>query len=104
MGRRSPARTLEAREQQLSKAAYDLAERQINDGTASSQVITHFLKMGSTRELVEQERLRGQIEVDRVKAEQLEGQKRMEELVSEAFAAFRTYSGQGPAHEIEPGD
>lgn len=104
MGRRSPARTLEAREQQLSKAAYDLAERQINDGTASSQVITHFLKMGSTRELVEQERLRGQIEVDRVKAEQLEGQKRMESLVSEAFEAFRSYSGQGPIPELESGD
>jgi len=104
MGRRSPARTLEAREQQLSKAAYDLAERQINDGTASSQVITHFLKMGSTRELVEQERLRGQIEVDRVKAKQLEAQERMETLVTEAFEAFRSYSGQGPAPELDPGD
>jgi hypothetical protein len=102
--RRAPARTLEAREQQLSDAAYDLAEDQIREGTASSQVITHFLKMGSTRELVEQERLRGQIEVDRVKAEQLEGQKRMESLVSEAFEAFRTYSGQGPVPELGPGD
>lgn len=102
--RRSAARTLEAREHQLSDAAYDLAERQLEDGTASSQVITHFLKMGSTRELVEQERLRGQIEVDRVKAEQLEGQKRMETLVSDAFEAFRTYSGQGPMPELESGE
>src|SRR4051794_22001717 len=93
--RRSSARTLEAREQELSALAYDLAEEQIRSGTASSQVVTHFLRMGSTRELVEQERLRGQIEVDRVKAKQLEAQERMEVLVTEAFEAFRSYSGQG---------
>jgi hypothetical protein len=94
--RRSRARTLEAREQELTNDAYDLAERQIREGTASSQVLTHFLKMGSTRELVEQERLRGQIEVDRVKAEQLEGQKRVEELYANAIEAFGQYSPNGP--------
>jgi hypothetical protein len=102
--RRSSARTLEAREQELSALAYDLAEEQIRSGTASSQVVTHFLRMGSTRELVEQERLRGQIEVDRVKAKQLEAQERMEVLVTEAFEAFRSYSGQGPAPELGPGE
>lgn len=105
--RRSRARTLEAREQELTNHAYDLAERQILEGTASSQVVTHFLKMGSTRELIEQERLRGQIEVDRVKARQLEAQERMESLVAEAFDAFRSYSGFGPEDpvgEIDPGE
>lgn len=96
--RRATARTLEEREQQLSSAAYDLAEEQITNGTASSQVITHFLKMGSTRELIEQERLRGQIEVDKVKAQQLVAQERMETLVTEAFDAFRSYSGMPPHH------
>lgn len=90
--RRSRARTLEAREQEITNQAYDLAEKQIREGTASSQVVTHFLKMGSTRELVEQERIRGQIEVDRVKAEQLEGQKRIEELYANAIEAFGRYS------------
>lgn len=94
--RRSRARTLEGREQELTNDAYDLAERQIREGTASSQVLTHFLKMGSTREQVEQERLRGQIEVDRVKAEQLEGQKRIEELYVNAIEAFGRYSPNGP--------
>lgn len=102
--RRRRARTLEEREQELVGVAYDLAEEQIKNGTASSQVVTHFLKMGSTREVVEQERLRGQIEVDRVKAEQLEGQQRMESLVSDALEAFRSYSGHGPVHELDPGD
>lgn len=102
--RRSRARTLEAREQELTNAAYDLAEDQILAGTASSQVVTHFLKMGSTRELVEQERIRGQIEVDRVKAQQLQQQERMEALVVDALEAFRSYSGQGPQPEIGPGE
>src|SRR3954464_6884502 len=100
--RRRRARTLEGREQELTSKAYDLAERQIDEGTASSQTIAHFLKMGSTRELVEQERLRGQIEVDRVKAEQLEGQKRIEELYVNAIEAFGRYSPNGP--QVDPGD
>lgn len=100
--RRSRARTLEAREQEVTLKAYDLAERQIEDGTASSQTISHFLRMGSTRELVEQERIRGQIEVDRVKAEQLEGQKRIEAMYVEALDAMRSYSGQPP--QIDRGD
>lgn len=102
--RRRQARTLEEREQELVGHAYDLAEEQIRNGTASSQVTTHFLKAGSTREQVEKERLRGQIEVDRVKAEQLEGQQRMESLVSDALEAFRSYSGHGSVHELDPGD
>lgn len=102
--RRSRARTLEGREQEITNKAYDRAEQQIEDGTASSQVLTHFLKMGSTRELVEQERIRGQIEVDRVKAEQLEGQKRIEELYVNAIEAFGRYSPNGPQPELEPGD
>jgi hypothetical protein len=52
--RRSRARTPEAREDELANLAYDLAEDQIRDGTASSQVITHFLKAGSRRERMEQ--------------------------------------------------
>lgn len=102
--RRSRARTLEAREQELTNMAYDLAEDQIRGGTASSQVVTHFLKMGSTRELVEQEKMRGEIELQRVKMEQLEGQKRIEELYLNALEAMRGYSGQGSAIELEPGD
>jgi len=102
--RRSRARTLEGREQEITSVAYDLAEKQIREGTASSQVVTHFLKMGSTRELVEQERLRGQIEVDRVKAEQLEGQKRIEAMYVEALDAMRSYSGHDPRGQLGEGD
>jgi len=48
-----PAKTPEARENQLVAMAVDLAEQQLLDGTATSQVITHFLKLGSTKEKIE---------------------------------------------------
>lgn len=99
--RRIPAKTPEGRENQLISAAHDLAERQIEAGTASSQVITHFLKLGSTRERLEQERLAHENELTRVRIENLESQKRMEELYSDAIAAMRTYSGQPP---LQPPD
>ena len=98
---RSPARTPEAREDELAAAAYDLAEEQIKSGTASSQVITHFLKAGSRRERMEQMRIEHEIELMQVKREQLEGQKRVEELYVSALEAMRSYSGFGPPEEPE---
>lgn len=102
---RRPATTPEARELELSAAAYDLAEEQIRSGTASSQVITHFLKAGSMRERLEQERMAHEIELMEVKKEQLEGQKRVEELYGNALEAMRVYSGHDSiATELEPGE
>lgn len=101
--RRAPARTPEDREQELAAAAYDLAETQIDEGTASSQVITHFLKAGSMRERLEQQRMEHEIELMQVKKEQLEGQKRVEELYVSALEAMRSYSGQEPP-ELGPGE
>jgi hypothetical protein len=98
---RSPARTPEAREQELASAAYDLAEQQIINGTASSQVITHFLKAGSSREHLEQQRMNHEIELMQVKKEQLEGQKRVEELYVSALEAMRSYSGLSAPDEFE---
>jgi hypothetical protein len=86
------------RELQIVDGAYDLAEEQIANGTASSQVITHFLKAGSMRERLEQERMRHEIELMEVKKEQLEGQKKVEELYVNALEAMRGYSGLGPGH------
>lgn len=100
---RAPARTPEAREDELAAAAYDLAEDQIRSGTASSQVITHFLKAGSRRERMEQMRMSHEIELMQVKKEQLEGQQRVEALFADAIEAMRTYQGAEPA-ELEPGE
>lgn len=97
--RRRPARTPEARENEMVGLAHDLAEKQILAGHASSQVITHFLKLGSSRERLEQERLAHENELLKVKKEQIEAQARVEELYLEALRAMKTYSGNEPSPE-----
>lgn len=90
-----PGLTPEARENQLISLAVDLAERQLLEGTASSQVITHYLKLGSTREKLERERLEEENKLLKAKTEQLQSMKRMEELYADAITAMKNYSGQG---------
>ena len=102
--RRKPATTPEGRENEMVSAAIDLAEKQIRSGTASSQVITHFLKLGSTREKLEQQRLEHENELTRVKIEALEGQKRVEELYLEALSAMRSYAGDLPRSDSDVED
>lgn len=99
--RRPPGTTPEARESQLIAAAVDLAEKQILAGSASSQVISHYLKLGSTREKLEQERLMQENDLLRAKVEQLASQKRVEELYSDALNAMRSYAGQEPEVDEE---
>jgi hypothetical protein len=76
--------------------AVDAAEKQLKEGTASSQVITHFLKLGSTRERLEQERLARENKLLDAKAEMIESAKRVEELYKTALDAMRSYAGQEP--------
>lgn len=94
-----PAITPEARENQLISLATDLAERQLLDGTASSQVITHYLKLGSTKEKIEKEILEKQKDLITAKTEALQSQKRIEELYADAIKAMASYSGHGDAYE-----
>lgn len=89
------ASTPEARENQLIALATDLAERQLREGTASSQVISHFLKLGSTKERLEKDILLEQKKLIKAKTENLESMKRTEELYQNALNAMRMYSGQG---------
>lgn len=89
----APALTPEARENQLIALAVDLAEKQLAEGTASAQVITHYLKLGSTRERLEKEKLKKENELLQAKREALESAKRVEELYSNALEAMRSYSG-----------
>jgi uncharacterized protein YcaQ len=93
--RRPPATTPEARENQLIALAVDLAEKQLLKGTASSQVISHYLKLGSTKERLEKEILEQQKELIKAKTEALQSAKKTEELYINALNAMRTYSGQG---------
>lgn len=90
----STALTPEARENQLISLAVNLAEKQLREGTASSQVITHYLKLGSTKERMEKEMMQEQIKLLTAKTQALESAKHSEELYAEALAAFKRYSGQ----------
>ena len=91
---RHPATTPEARENQLIVLAVDLAEKQLREGTASAQVITHYLKLGSTKEKIEKEILAEQKKLIKAKTDALASAKRVEELYGNAITAFRTYSGK----------
>ena len=94
-----PALTPEARENQMISLAVNLAEQQLRDGTASSQVITHFLKLGSTREKLEHELKMKELELMQAKTEQIKSSQRSEELMKQAINAFRDYAGKGDADE-----
>lgn len=94
--RRRPASTPEDRETQMIELADRLAERQLREGTASAQVITHYLKLGSSRERLEQEKLSLERDLVKAKTDQIAGQQRQEELFAEAIKAMRAYQG-GPA-------
>ena len=92
--RRAPAKTFESRENQLIALAVDLAEKQLLEGSASSQVITHYLKLGSTRERLEKEKLGAENQLLNAKTESLRSAKKVEELYMNALNAMRSYSGQ----------
>lgn len=89
-----PASTIEGRENQLVALAVDLAEKQLREGTASSQVITHYLKIGSTKEKQEKEKLEEEIKLLRAKTENLESMKRMEDMYKTVIDSMREYSGR----------
>lgn len=99
-----PAITPEARENQMIALAVDLAEKQLIEGTASSQVITHYLKLATTKEKIEREILEKQKELIVAKTENLQSAKRIEELYSNALKAMQNYSGQTCSVEDDEDD
>lgn len=90
-----PALTPESRELQLIALAVDLAEQQLRDGTASSQVISHFLKLGSSRAELEREKLANENELLRAKADSIRDQQKQDEMFKAAIEAMRRYQGVG---------
>lgn len=97
-----PALTPEARENQLISLAVDLAEQQLLDGTASSQVITHYLKLGTSRERLEQKRIEQEIELQKAKTKAYASAEEIKVMYGEALKAMRSYSGQGDIDDEDP--
>lgn len=98
--RQRPATTPEGREDQLIAMAVDVAAQQMADGTVSAQVLTHYLKLGSTREKLEQEKLRRENLLLESRANAIESGARVEELMTEAMRAFRGYSGNPDPEDV----
>lgn len=66
----------------------------MRSGNPPAQVVTHYLKLGSSREKLEQERMRHEVDLLRIKREAIESEQRVEQMYSEALNAMRAYSGQ----------
>ena len=89
-----PARTPEQRENQLISKAYDLIEKQLDEGTVSAQVLSFLAKRGSGRERAEMRKLESENELLRGKLEQIHDGAEIKQLYSEAMHAMRQYQGQ----------
>lgn len=99
--RRKPAATPEQIENECINLAYEVAREQLINRTASSQVITQFVKAGSQKQQAEIDKLRGENELLKAKVDALESQKRTEDIYAKALAAMKTYSGNGDEDEYE---
>lgn len=90
-----PATTQEGRENQLIAMAYNLAEERMCNGTATSQEIVHFLKLGTQKSRLEEAKIQEEITMLKAKTDMIESAQRTEAIYREAIEAFKSYSGQG---------
>ena len=88
-----PATNPKDREDEMINLAINLAEQQLRDGTASTQVIVHYLKLGSTRGILENEMLENKTKMVKAQTESIQSSQRVEELYRNALNAMQVYSG-----------
>lgn len=96
----SPASNPEERENQMISLAVNLAEQQLREGTASSQVIVHYLKLASTRNKLEEEKIKYETAMLQAKKDSLNKSGQLQELMTNALEAFRSYSGNAGEGEV----
>lgn len=94
-----PPKTPEGREAQLINLAMNQAQKQLENGTATSQVLTYFLKLGASIAKLERAKLEAEVELAKAKVSSIESQQHTEELYQEALSAFRTYTGEEEEYE-----
>lgn len=98
--KRKPPRTIEDAENYNIALATELARQQLENGTASSQVITHYLKIGSTKERDERELRQQQLELMSAKTGAIKSAQTTEELYANAIEAMRRYSPDNDGDDI----
>ncbi len=89
-----PPKTIEEAENQMIFLAMDLARKQLENGTASAQVITHYLKLGSSKERLDQQNISQDIKLKEAKTNAIQSSESAEELFSNAISAMSIYSGE----------
>lgn len=97
--RMRPALTPEARENQMISCAVDLAEKQLREGTASSQIIVHYLKLATEKERLEREKIKQEIELQKAKTKALASDEEIKVMYADAIKAMQRYSGYGEQDE-----
>ena len=91
--------THEARESELVSLAMDQAEKQLREGTASSQIVTYYLKLGAEKEKLESELLRRQMKLIDAKIKAYESAEDIKSLYERALNAMKLYSGDKDGEE-----
>ncbi len=88
-----PAMTPESRELQMINKAIDLAERQLDDGTAPPSVVNHYLKLGTKKEHMERDILEKQSLLLEAKVSHMSKDDDSKKLIDEAIKAMQSYKG-----------
>lgn len=101
---RRKATTPEGRQNQLISAAVNLAEKQLLEGTASSSVIVHYLRLGTRERELSDEILAAQKKLVEAKTEALESQRKLDEMYAKAMKAMKYYHGEDSGEEEEDYD
>lgn len=94
-----PALSPEEKDNQMISLATDLVEKRLREGTASSQEIVYYLKLGSQKEKLEKQILERQAELMEAKTASLQSAQRIEALFDEAMKMFKVYSGAENAED-----
>lgn len=92
--RRSPTMSVEGNDNRLISLANKCAEKQLRDGTASSQIICHYLKLGSEKERLSIEKERAELELLRAKTKAIQSGEERDAMFAKALRAFSSYRGE----------
>lgn len=101
--KRAPALDPDAREAQLINLAMNRAEEQLQAGTASSQVITHFLRLATEKTKLERDKIAAEVALANAKVDAIRAQQTSEQMYQEALEAFRSYGSTAGFNNYEDG-
>lgn len=83
------------RERENMFLATELAAKQLRDGTAKAQVVTHYLRMSSPREDIERRMMEAKIALLEGQLAACQNDMATQALIIEALESLREYRGSG---------